>query len=147
MAKTGATTPTLQPSPILPMPQIQVKDILAEHTRQTWHKQWSKHTPCRQTKLWFPSTDRSLSHTILCHTRQEVGLLIPATTGHNHLQYHRHNIDLSVDPTCTLCQQADKDSNHVIRDCTAIVALRQQYFGEDYLESDWAWRPVHLLSF
>jgi hypothetical protein len=75
-----------------------------------------------------------------------VGLLVRATTGHNHLQYHRHVIDPSVDQTCTPCQQADEESNHV-RDCTAIVALRQQYCGEDYLESDWAWEPVHLMSF
>jgi hypothetical protein len=28
-----------------------------------------------------------------------------------------------------------------------IAALQQQYFGEDYVDDDWAWEPVHLLGF
>jgi hypothetical protein len=34
-----------------------------------------------------------------------------------------------------------------MKPCTAIVALRRQYFGEDYLDAGWAWEPAQLLDF
>jgi hypothetical protein len=128
MAKRGARTPTYQPSPILPMALKQ-------------------HKPCRQTKLFFPAPDCFRLHEILCFTRKQTRTLIRAICGHNFMQYHRHNVHKWVDPECCLCQQADEESNHVIRECTAIVALRQQYFGEDYLDAGWAWEPAQLLDF
>jgi hypothetical protein len=63
------------------------------------------------------------------------------------MQYHRHNVHNWIDPECPLCQQADEESDHVIRDCTAIVALRRMYLGESYLKKDWAWEQAHLLAF
>jgi ribonuclease HI/retron-type reverse transcriptase len=147
MAKKGARTPTYQPSPILPMALVQVKAVTAEHTHSVWLKHWEQHKPCRQTKLFFPAPDRFRSHEILRFTRKQTGTLIRAISGHNFMQYHRHNVHHWVDPECRLCQQADEESNHVIRECTAIVALRRQYFGEDYLDAGWAWEPAQLLDF
>jgi ribonuclease HI len=147
MAKQGANNPTTQPSPILPMALVQVKAVTAEHTVAVWQKQWNLHKHCRQTRLYFPGPDRSRSHAILRFTRKETGILIRNVTGHNFMQYHRHNVHNWIDPECRLCQQADEESNHVIRDCPAIVALRLKYFGESYLEKDWAWEPAHLLAF
>jgi hypothetical protein len=147
MAKRGARTLTYQPSLILPMALVQVKAVTAEHTHSVWLKHREQHKPCRQTNLFFPASDRFRSHEILCFTPKQTGNLIWAICGHNFMQYHRHNVHHWVNPECRLCQQADEESNHVIREYTAILALRRQYFGEDYLDAGWAWEPAQLLDF
>jgi hypothetical protein len=117
------------------MALVQVKAVTAEHTHSMWLKHWEQHKPCSQTKLFFPAPDRFRPHEILRFTQKQTGTLNRAICGHNFMQYHRHNVHHSVDPECRLCQQAYEESNHIIRECTANVALRRQYFGEDYLDA------------
>lgn len=50
---------------------------------------------------------------------------------------HRSMIDQRINPTCCLCDFAPDESSHIIKDCTAIVGLRLQYFQKWYLEDEW----------
>jgi hypothetical protein len=74
-----------------------------------------------------------------------VGTLVRAVPGHSFHNYHRSNIDDSIDPMCRLCKFAIEESSHIIKDCSAIAGLRFSYFAEYYLGD--AWEPSLLLNF
>jgi hypothetical protein len=40
-------------------------------TRATWSQRWLKSETCRQTKIWFSSTDQLLAKSLLRKTRTE----------------------------------------------------------------------------
>ena len=59
--------------------------------------------------------------------------------------YMRSVINPRLDPSCRLCNTADEESNHIIRDCPALAGIRFAYFSEYYLED--LWEPGMLLEF
>jgi hypothetical protein len=60
---------------------------------------------------------------------------------------HRANINPALDPICRLCYEEEEESQHIIMQCLAIAGQRLKYFGEYYLEKDWAWEPALILNF
>ena len=144
-AKLGAQMFSAGPGPFLPLPRVQVKAISDLLTCRHWTAQWNSTTKYRQTRLFFPSPDPSRSHDLLRNSRKDVGILFRHLSGHCFLQYHRSVINPQIDPSCRLCNSADEESCHIIRDCPALAGLRLQYFGEYYLGDEW--EPSHLLDF
>jgi len=94
---------------------------------------------CRQTKHFFPEGPRpEFSYAMLSTPRPMWGLLVQIITGHNYMKRQQWIIDTNnktqaEDPTCTLCQDGEMSSQHILGECGALIPLRQKFFNASFL--------------
>ena len=64
------------------------------------------------------------------------------------LRQYLHRLDPGQDPTCPNCQQAEKDLVHCLRDCPALLSVRQRVFGCHQGSLGWlATRPGDVVAY
>ena len=61
-------------------------------------------------------------------------MLVQLETGHNFMARHQNFVnrahgDEESTPTCTLCDEGEQTSAHVLAECTALAELRTKHFG------------------
>jgi len=117
LAKAGTNWGVIGPPPFIPIPYNYIKKSIRKLTLQTWTNYWQQRPDCRQTKLWFPKPDLKKSQQIMSKTRPEVGLLIRWLTGHCYLARHQSLIFPEINPTCTLCKNAEETPWHLLTEC------------------------------
>ena len=66
------------------------------------------------------------------------GLLVQIITGHNYMKRQQwiidtHNNAPAEDPTCTLCQDGEMSSQHILGECGALTPLRLKHFSARFL--------------
>ena len=120
--------------PGVPWSMIQAE--LAHKTNQFWNWAWGQEPTCRQTKQWFPKTDPQRSHKIMQLNKNKWGKLCQFITGHNSL--NRHLVLTGVDPEleaeCSLCNEDEMTSAHIMGRCPLLVDQRSQTTGFFLLE-------------
>ena len=57
-----------------------------------WRNNIQMEYPCKQTKHWFPTLNKSKSLQLLKCDRREYSIFVQAATGHNHLAKYEHKI-------------------------------------------------------
>ena len=87
-------------------PVINLKNNIKNHYYKRWNREWKTYPDARQTKQWFPNTDRHKSKKILQLDKVQLGKTVQFLTGHNNLMRHRHIKDKTINPTCRMCREA-----------------------------------------
>jgi len=128
-------------------PVINQKTNIKKFYTRRWNNQWKKYPEARQTKIWFPQTDKHKSKKLLQLNRTLLGKTVQFLTGHNNLMRHRHLKDNSIDPTCRMCQMKDETSFHVIAECEALWQTRRFIFFETKLSNPPNWTVCQVTRF
>ena len=105
---------------------------------------------CRQTKHFFPTSDRRKSAALLGLPRLPFSAMVQLITGHNFLRRHSALIadpDDEVDPLCPRCEEAPESSLHLIAHCPALIPYRMGYFGSAVLHIPLEWSVPKVVSF
>jgi hypothetical protein len=103
MAKEGAAMASLGPEPFLPY----TKTLCKQETKAIL-KTWQKSIIYRQTLIFFPLPDASISKNLLRLSRKDLGLIIRHGTGHSNLNYHQSKQQPGLSPLCRLCGEKAK---------------------------------------
>jgi hypothetical protein len=112
-----------------------------------WTSAWTARLDCRQTKIWFPAPNPSISATLVRMDRIEFSKIVQSLTGHNFFRRHMYIIDPDVEAKCRFCQEDDESSWHLIAACPALAYERIQSFGTPSLDSPPQWSPYQLSRF
>jgi hypothetical protein len=136
MAKEGATMASLGPEPFLPYAKILCKQETKLILLKRWTAKWQKSIDYRQTRIFFPLPDASVSKNLLHLSRKHLGLIIRHGNGHSNLNYHQSKQQPGLSPLCHLCGEKAEESHHIILSCPALCRTRQ----------DWLWQPVQSIA-
>ena len=121
------------------------KHSLKEKMYVIWKNRWVIEPTCRQTKQFYPYPDPNKSKALLKLARSQLSLILKITTGHNALAYHASKIDNEIDPTCSLCGEADETFFHFVTDCPRLRLTRADKLLEAFNPE--SWEAEHLLAF
>ena len=128
-----------------PQRNEQVVDINYYYNR--WNREWKTYPDARQTKQWFPNTDRHKSKKILQLDKVQLGKTVQFLTGHNNLMRHRHIKDKTINPTCRMCKEAEESSLHVIAKCPKLWRTRWNIFHQHQLTDTPNWTLCQVTRF
>jgi hypothetical protein len=106
-------------------------------------------TEYNQIKIFFPTISPMKSLSLLRLDRDSFGQATRWLTGHCFLNRHNNLLDpiKYSNPTCRLCEMADKTPSHIICDCETLGHLRHYHFLEFLLKSPPEWKVQHLMQF
>ena len=114
-----------------------IKGLLRKSVIKIWDRRWKASPACRQTKLFFPSIDKSLSQKLLTSNRHHFGMLVRVITGHCFLRRHNTLVELGEDDIfesiCRFCSENEETPFHFLVDCPMFVNERNATFGTYHL--------------
>ncbi len=128
-AKNGAQDRSLISGDLPNAPMTMVKNLLKDASLQKWDEYWQAQTECRQTKQWFPSTDKHKSHKILNLSRFLYSHMVQIITGHNFMKRHESLVQDTDDSECRLCLEEEETSYHIFAECPALARTRLMVLG------------------
>ena len=114
---------------VIPLPKRMAINIIEEATRKLWDQRWSNSSECRQTKQWFPTTNRAKSKLLLRQDKNSLGLIVQLISGHNRLRYQESKMNQDVSPLCRAGCTVDETSWHIVCECPALWKLRAEVFN------------------
>jgi hypothetical protein len=120
----GAALSAEGPEPFLPLAHATCKQAAADGLEHKWNTKWHRHHPCRQTRIFFPNSNRINSQSILFHPPKDLGLLSRHLLGHSYLNYHQSKQIFGLEPICCLCGKQKEESHHIIFTCPTLSQLR-----------------------
>ena len=113
-----------------------VRSTMSKKVDAYWNWAWSQEPTCRQTKQWLPKVDYHKSHKIMQLKKAQWGKLCQFITGHNSL--NRHLVLTGVDPEkdakCSLCEEEEMTSAHIMGACPKLWVQRYQSTGSFFLD-------------
>jgi hypothetical protein len=124
------------PELFLPYAKILCKQETKAILLKRWTAAWQKSIDYRQTKIFFPLPDASVSKNLLRLSRKDLGLIIRHGTGHSNLNYHQSKQQPGLSPLCHLCGEKAEESHHIILSCPALCRTRRE----------WLWQPVQSIA-
>ena len=101
-AKNGTLVVSLETGDMPALSLKTVKNHLKSGFLKSWQERWLKQNDCRQTKQWFPTIQKQLSHQVLNTDRKQFSRCVQLKTGHNFLKKHSALVDKSNDSECRL---------------------------------------------
>ena len=124
------------------IPHIFFKRKIGEDTIVRWNREWWDYPRCRQTKMFFPQVDLPRAKLLYRTDKCTYSAAIRWITGHNGLMYQNNKIDPMFynNPQCRMCDdgevgnQNDETTLHVMTECPKVQELRQDCFGERFLD-------------
>ena len=114
----------------IPAPSIIIKNTITSFILSSWENEWTQWPEARQTKIYHPSLNKSVSLELLQWPKLKLGRYIRAVTGHNNLLYHLHNIP-TISPICRFCLQANEEFHHLATDCPPLWWERHLISAQD----------------
>ena len=83
------------------------------------------------------------------NNRKDDVLIARLRSGHHpSLKQYLHHLDPSQDPTCPSCCQEEQDLLHWLRECPALITVRQRVFGCHQGSLEWlATRPGDVVAY
>lgn len=128
-------------------PVSAIKYTLLDAMYEAWNLRWRSSRECRQTKIWFPTTNRKESKNLSKLNRSDLGILVQMITGHNRLNRHEALVNQEGDPSCRLCLEEEETAWHLIGECPALWFNREQAFGSKFLDLNPEWNTFQMLRF
>jgi ribonuclease HI len=139
LAKQGTKLPDIT-IPNIRLPLGQTKQILENLTVNKWAEEWDNYPHARQSKFFLhqPIWKRKELYNL---DREDLGIAIRIITGHNALQYHKHNVDPeSHEPFCRFCNKNEYETFiHLYTSCPRFEVQRKTILFDPNptKESDW----------
>ncbi|MEL7522491.1 MAG: ribonuclease H family protein, partial [Cyanobacteria bacterium J06553_1] len=129
LAREGSNSPPYGPEPLVPIPYSSLKRTVSDWIRTEHNKAWSGGTTGLSTKAVLPTTDITLTKTLLTLSRKDLRVVVHMLTQHNPLRYHLHRIGQAEDPSCTKCGMEPETPRHLVEECPALSRLRIRVFN------------------
>jgi ribonuclease HI len=147
-AKKATVTPTDIVEPFLPLSTKWIKSKIDKYILRKWTDRWKSVTTARQTKIFFPQPNPTLSKKLLSLDRETFGQAFRWISGHNYLLRHCNLLHPAhfPNPACRLCNSEPETSSHLLLDCPANSTLRRKIFGEFLLPPIPQWSVSQLLQ-
>ena len=115
---------------ICPISKETAQSIVLDRLHAQWNTRWLEYVHARQTKLFVSRVNVKLSHRLLRLDRASLSLVILCVTGHNFLNYHKHNMSRSETDRCRFCLEGREDSWHLVTQCPAFDDERQLHLHD-----------------
>jgi ribonuclease HI len=131
---------------ILPVPLSSFKQKVKEHLVALWETRWKARLDCRQSKVWFPTLNKTISRQIIRQSRPKVSRLVQFITGHNYLNYHMSKT-AGLDPLCRLCEEQDETAEHIALYCPCLWLERVNAFQTATPTTPTSWDVKKLTRF
>ncbi len=147
LARYGSTDRSLLSTDLPAIPLSEIKTSLQSKFNELWTAEWQKRLDCRQTKQWFSTVNKSLSHSVLRTNRRIYSMLVQLITGHNFMRRHSELMDKSVSKECRLCLEEEETSFHIVAECPVLARTRLMVFGTHVLNAPLTWSTPQVLSF
>ena len=113
-----------------------------------WDKRWQNGKDARQTRIFFPKIDLSKSTKIKTLSRDKIGKVIRATTGHDFRKRHEGLIQGIIPSNCRFCGTNEETSAHIINECPRLAKIRMDHFRTPMgAEVTPTWQPEQLAAF
>ena len=151
IATTSSDVPTGNGVPLLSSKCM--RETMREKVVAYWQRTWENRTDCRQTKMFFPVIDRSISAKYTKHTRVQFTALVHITTGHNWLKRHDFIVQNNCYPKedearCRFCEEDEESSFHILAECPAFARSRLSILGNYKLNPPFHnLKPAQILKF
>ena len=98
--------------------------------------------------MFFPEPNERLTKRLHKFNRDELTLIISATTGHNYLRYFSNKITVLGNTKCRLCNEETEIFYHLTNECTSLATQRMEIFNNrKFIGTNTKWNPVSLLEF
>ena len=110
-------------------PSAPIKLKLRQKMNKIWDERWRSLPGHRQSKYWLNEQWRSLHEALYKLPREDFGLVLQFITGFNNLNYHTHNKNNRIPPTCRKCGEQREEAIHFVLDCPATQAASTKLFG------------------
>ena len=123
------------------------KGKISQFYQKSWDERWTNLNEARQTKIWWPCTNRMRSKRIFMLNRQDLGLSVQMIAGHNFLRRHEGLINPGADKSCRFCEEEEETSWHLIGECPSFWRKRWESFGAVDLEFPPVWKIHQFQSF
>ena len=123
LAKQGAESSIHGPEPLVPMSKPIIKNLINDHITGVWSARWEKRNDARQTALFFPTLKPANSNDILRLSKDQIGMVVRALTGHDHRSRHKAILDKLPPPPCGLCKEYEGSPSHLILKCPRLNHL------------------------
>ena len=104
----------------VPLSDSVIKDHIKKYMTTIWNKRWQELKTCRQTKIWFPTTDEKNSQLLIKNSRTTYRRTLHYLADHAFLNRHNHLLDTNTAPTCRLCKEKEETSYHTLCECPAL---------------------------
>ena len=102
----------------------------------------------RQTRIFFPTINLSKSAEIVKMTRNNIGMMVRAITGHDFRRRHESLVKGTLEGNCRLCGTEEETSDHIVNRCPRVANMRMEIFrtpmGADVTPH---WKPEQLAAF
>ena len=150
LAKAGCRVETLAPNVPL-VTKNHIREELRKCVVKEWNRHWRNIAPCRQTKLFIPSINKSQATDICSRKRREVSALTQLISGHNRLRRHNALVDLGMSnlevAKCRFCEEAEETTYHIISECDKFARLRMEIFKDPYPAPPFKFKSHKLIQF
>ena len=97
---------------------------------------WQELSGCRQAKYFLHGFDSSRARYALRLSRKHLITLVGILTGHADLNRHLFIMGVSQDLKCPFCQEDEDTSLHFIAQCSALMLLQKEIFGDYTISLD-----------
>ena len=129
LAREGSAS--LGPHSQIPIPDSHIKSIIDKETLRRWNAGWLHVEGHRQTKLFFPTINKSKTDRLYKTSKAIYSQAVRWITGFNGLAYQNHKINPVEfpSPLCQLCEGwVEETSSHLISECPALFWERKDAF-------------------
>jgi hypothetical protein len=110
---------------------------------EEWERRWTRSPHYRQSRYWFPKTNKRQTCNLLKHGRITLGLMTQFFTGFNWLSYHQSKIEKThPPPPCRLCGMEREETIHLVSACPSLWTLRRDTFSGDQ-PTNWTTSQVY----
>jgi hypothetical protein len=135
--------------PVVPYPLSFIRRFIDTHILDSWQQRWASMISCRQSRIWYPYPDYSLSRKILAYKRKQFSQIVRWTTGHAFLRRQNKLTDPTISSdVCRLCSQVPERADHILLDCEPLAFARADAFRSHFLPRERPlWAPAQLLAY
>ena len=129
LAKKGSSLQLSGPEPFLPLPKSALRNAVEDWATNKWKARWKARTDARQTAIFFPEIAISKSEKLLRLSKETLGRVVRALSGHDFRSRHNAVLEKQLPPPCSACKQAEESPSHLILHCPKFIHFRAQTFG------------------
>ena len=147
LAKEGSKLPLIGPDPFVPLPMAKTKEIVRNTISELWKERWNKRKDARQTGIFFPTPNPKASLELSLLSKQTLGIVGRALTGHDFRPRHAAILEKTPPPSCSFCWREEESPSHLILTCPRFNHLRANIFGSYTADIIRTWTVKQIVAF
>jgi len=144
LAKEGATSKFEGPEPVLGLAKSTANAAIRQWLSQEQGSRFQYCEKYKETKVFLLSVQPEIWKRIIMWSRKNVKKCIAFITGHCTLKGHLTRMGIEDNSQCPRCQEGPETPCHLVTECEALSAVRQNLFGRHKLKAEQILEQVTL---